>query len=435
MSKKTKTLNDVAWEQLFEHFDILNIIDRDGRFEITATEIKKISNREARLMAKFDHKINLPKIFADNNLSILPLTRGNYVISHFEAFYQFESSNSEINQVPLPSYIQSLDVNNITSETVALNCAVATGIIAEFLQDEDLVPTVSGRMGSGTFDFKIINSKINQPCEVTVNKAQIEIDAAYEGVQGLALFEVKRDLAEDFLIRQLYYPFKAWKNRVSKPVRTIFLVYSNGIYRFFEYKFQDENDYNSLVLINQKNYTVEEDIEIKTTDIENILKRVKIKAEPKVPFPQADRFERVINICELLNEVILNRHEITEQYAFDARQTNYYTDAARYLGLLKQTVQGRPPAYCLSDEGKKTLNLSYKQRQLAYCELILSQRPFKEVLQKYFDTGEFPTNDEIIDIMKNSNLYNVKAESTFKRRASTVRGWVNWIIDLITEDI
>lgn len=37
-------------------------------------------------MAKFDHTINLPKIFADNQLAILPITRGDYVIFHLDAY-------------------------------------------------------------------------------------------------------------------------------------------------------------------------------------------------------------------------------------------------------------------------------------------------------------------------------------------------------------
>ena len=35
--------------------------------------------------------------------------------------------------------------------------------------------------------------------------------------------------------------------------------------------------------------------------------------------------------CELLNESELTKDEITSNYDFDPRQTNYYTDAGRYL--------------------------------------------------------------------------------------------------------
>ncbi|MDR1450729.1 MAG: hypothetical protein LBI57_00105 [Helicobacteraceae bacterium] len=431
MSNSPKSQNADAWEQLFSKYDILNQVDAHGRFEISAAQIKVF--REPRLMAKFDHIINLPKIFSDNRLAILPITRGDYVISHFDAYHKLEDSDSPITRVPLPTYIQSLDSNNIPSETIALNCAVAAGIVTEFLQDEDLISTVSGRMGSGSFDFNITNVKNGMPCHVKVNNSQIEIDGAYEGIKGLALFEVKRDLSEDFLIRQLYYPFRVWRSRITKPVRSLFLVYSNGIYRLYEYAFQDANDYNSLTLVNQKNYSIE-DTTIEITDIQTTLQNARLAPEPQVPFPQADSFERVINLCELLSEQELSRGDITEQYAFDARQTNYYTDAARYLGLLEKQKDGVTSIYRLSDAGRRILALNYKPRQLAYCDLILSHKAFNDTLRKCFENGNMPATEEVIQIMKQSSLYNVESDNTFERRASTIKRWLNWILGLVNAE-
>ncbi|MEG1687871.1 MAG: hypothetical protein RR276_08315 [Angelakisella sp.] len=299
MSKLSKSLNDIAWEQLFCKYDILKQIDAAGQFAISATQIKEF--REPRLMAKFDHTINLPEIFAANQLAILPTTRGDYIISHFDAYHKFESASTDIQRVTLPPYLQSFDSAIIPSEAIALNCAVAAGIIADFLEDDQLVATVSGRMGSGAFGFSIDNVKSNVPCHIEVKNSQIEIDAAYEGIKSLALLEAKRDLAEDFLVRQLYYPFRVWQSRVSKVVRPIFLVYSNGIYRLYEYQFQELNHYGSIMLVQQKNYSVE-DTTITIADIQSVLQTVALVPETEVPFPQADSFERVINICELVNE-------------------------------------------------------------------------------------------------------------------------------------
>lgn len=75
-----ETRNDAAWHLLFEKYDILHHIEQEGCFQISATQIKEF--REPRLMAKFDHIINLPKLFKQNKLSILPITRGDYIISH-----------------------------------------------------------------------------------------------------------------------------------------------------------------------------------------------------------------------------------------------------------------------------------------------------------------------------------------------------------------
>lgn len=69
-------LNDTAWENLFDKYHILAEIERNGQFTISANQIKEF--REPRLMTKFDHKVNLPTIFAENQLAILPVTRGDY---------------------------------------------------------------------------------------------------------------------------------------------------------------------------------------------------------------------------------------------------------------------------------------------------------------------------------------------------------------------
>lgn len=430
MNNPQKGLNDVAWEKLFDKYCILDKIESDGRFEISAAQIKEF--REPRLMAKFDHAVNLPKIFAAHKLAILPISRGDYVISNFSAYHRFEPPPSAICRMSVPAHLQSLDANNIPSESIALNCAFATGIIADFLQDENIVPTVSGRMGSGSFGFSIGVANRGQPRCVQVNNSQIEIDAAYEGVQGLSLFEAKRDISDDFLVRQLYYPYRLWRGRVAKPVRTLFLVHSNGIYRLREYLFQNPNDYNSLVLVGQKNYSIE-DTAISRAALRSALAQARIKDEPRIPFPQADSFERVINICEILCEQELSRSDVTEQYAFDARQTNYYTDAARYLGLLEKKLEGQTPVYMLSEQGRRILGLNYKQRQLAFCSCIFSHRVFRDAMKVYFETGRAATADEIIRIMKGAGLRNMSG-STYKRRASTVGGWLKWALGLVKND-
>ncbi|KXZ39206.1 hypothetical protein SAMN05661008_01956 [Alkalithermobacter thermoalcaliphilus JW-YL-7 = DSM 7308] len=96
-----------------------------------------------------------------------------------------------------------------------------------------------------------------------------------------------------------------------------------------QYEFQDPEYYNSLILVKQKKYSIE-DTEINLNDILEVYNRTSVVEEPEIPFPQADSFKRIINLCELLNERELTRDEITENYDFDPRQTNYYTDAGRY---------------------------------------------------------------------------------------------------------
>ena len=77
------------------------------------------------------------------------------------------------------------------------------------------------------------------------------------------------------------------------------------------------------------------------------------------------------------------------------------------------------------------MELTYKERQLALIRQILRHRVFRETLKLCLTQGEMPKPEIIVEIMKNSNLYNINAESTFFRRSSTIVGWINWILDTI----
>ncbi len=428
MSKSSEiTKNDKAWNHLFDRYKILDNIEHHSYFEITSTQINKF--REARLMTKFDHRVNLPKLFSDNNLAILPITRGSYIISKFDAYKDFEQLNAEIIMASFPDYIDSIDYENITSEAMALNCAYVSNILADFLEDEELMPTVSGRMSSDTFSFQILNTSTHSNVAVSVANSQIEIDGGYEGIRQLTLIEAKNFISDDFIIRQLYYPYRLWYNRVSKKITPLFLVYSNGIFNLYEYQFQDLHNYNSLILVKQKNYSIEA-VEINLDDIINVLNKVNIIKEPEVAFPQANSFKRVINLCELLAQNEMTKDDITFNYAFDPRQTNYYTDAGRYLGLIDKQREDNEIVFSLTKEGLRIVRSKYKLRQLNFVEFILRHNVFNKSLRLYLQRGEVPSRSEIVDIMKRSNLYKVKAEDTFQRRASTIIGWVNWILDL-----
>lgn len=425
MSSLTK--NDKAWDALFNRYEIVKTIKNEGKFLITSTAINEF--REARLMTKFDHSNNRPDLFKENNFSILPVTRGSYIIAEFDAYKSFEKDHTlPIEHLRFPEHFQSIDFENITSEATAINCAYVSGIFSDFLDEEELTPTVSGRMSSKSFDFSI--SGPNSSIQMNINNSQVEIDGGYEGLHSLSLIEAKNALSSDFLVRQLYYPYRLWESKVSKTVRPIFLIYTNGIFHLYEYRFEDTNNYNSLSLIKQKRYSLEEQT-VSFADIQVILASCATESEPEVPFPQADSFERVINLCELLSErENLSRDDITTQYDFDKRQTNYYTDAGRYLGLIDKKNDGGVK-YFLTSQGKVLFEETLRQRQLKLIESILKHAVFSKTLELYFKKLEPPTRYEIVEIMRQSELYNVGRESsTIERRASTVLGWINWILTL-----
>ena len=61
---------------------------------------------------------------------------------------------------------------------------------------------------------------------------------------------------------------------------------------------------------------------------------------------------------------------------------------------------------------------------------ILKHKVFNDVMKAYLLCGEMPERSHIINLMKKDSLYNVNSDSTYSRRASTVSGWLNWIVSL-----
>lgn len=448
MSTVQQTKNDIAWEQLFEKYNIKEEIDKTGYYIISSSQINEF--RQARLMTKFDNKKILPKLFKDNNLAILPISGTNYIIGNFQLYKNIPSIDTPIEFMEFPLQIESIDCNKINSETIALNCAYISKIIDNFLNEENkrigVLPTVAGKMSSGQFEFKVDSSINTGFYTIPVDRTGIEIDAGYETDESLVLIEAKNVIADDFLVRQLYYPYRLWKEKVKKKVRTIFMQYHNGIFSLYEYEFKEPNRYNSLELIKSKRYSIVSPEEMKITerDILDITRSIEITDEPEVPFPQANSFDRVICLLEMLNtDTVKSKEEITEEFEFDPRQTDYYFNAGKYLGFLEETKivvdengkNAEKTAITLTLRGKKLFNISHKNRQLEYVKAILEHKVFNEVFNEYLANNKTIEKEKLIKIMENANLYNLNSDVTIKRRSSTIQRWIEWIINIADERV
>lgn len=420
--------NDIAWKKLFNELKILNAIQKTGSFKISSKQINQ--HRESRLMTKFNHTTNLPKLLSDNDLSILPISRGEYLIGPFEAYTKLEYQKSlKPKIVNFPKNIQSIDFSNIYSEAAALNCSFVTGIINE-IAGEICLPTLSGRMSTSEFDYSIKNKTTSKNFNISVSDSQCEIDGGYECKSSLIIIEAKNYLVDNFLIRQLYYPYRLWENRVKKPVIPVFLTYSNNIFSFFIYEFEQKFHYNSLVLKEQKNFIIAPE-KITIEEIKNVLNQTTILPEPRVPFPQADVFLRVMDLLSVLVENDLTLEEITLNYEFDVRQSSYYANAALYLGLVDKLDENGAKYFRLNKRGKKIMKLPFKEKYLEIVKCILQHEVFNKSLHEYFSKAGNITKDDVSDIMKSSSIYSIdKNSSTLNRRAQTVVKWIEWILEL-----
>lgn len=419
------TKNDDAWKKLFDRHSLLQRIERDGCVYIDAKHINEY--RESRLMAKFDHYINLPELFRAHRLTILPVSRSRYVIGRFDAYQKVTYSGfAEMEYVDLPLSVESILHDDLYSEAAALLFAYNAGIV-DCVVGEPCRLTVMGRMSSGCFDFRISDVRSNDKLTITVENSQCEIDAGFESQTFFCIVEAKAYSVDDFLVRQLYYPYRLWTAKLSKPVIPVLFTLSNDVFTFFVYRFNDLSDYNSMALVAQRQFSIAAD-QLTRDDVACIFSEPNLKSEPaEVPFPQADSFPRVVDLLALLSASSLTKLSITENYQFDGRQTGYYTDAARYLGLaekFRDDSTGKV-AFRLTERGRSIMKQRPKGKYLGLIGSILEHGAFFETFSHSVNTGEVPGNAEVERILRAHRLE--INETTATRRAQTVRAWVSWI--------
>ncbi|HFC9356873.1 TPA: hypothetical protein ACF1RY_002793 [Enterococcus hirae] len=424
-----KGKNDEAWEKLFDKYDILSEIDRNETFSIRSKQINEF--REARLMTKFDHSNQLPEIFSKNNITILPDSRGNYILGKFKMFEELKHKNLKPISMKIPDFIQSLDITKITSESSALNIAHMSQMIDSVMRTKHNEPqsllTLSGRMSSGSLQYNILNvdKKIH---EFSVENAQIEIDGSYENLNKILIVEAKNKIPLDFNIRQLYYPFRLYQNlNTTKDITPVFFTYADDIFSFHVYKFTDTMNYSSIKKVEQINFILNDSLDLNLEEVKRISATVKEVEEPKnVPFPQADTFTRILDMIDYIYER-KNKYELAEAYDFDLRQSDYYANALVYLGLAtKQDYY-----FKLNNEGIKIKNMhNSNKRNALIISKILSHKPFKLAFDSTLKNGGEYDRKYISKVLLD-NVKSINSISTANRRMQTIVAWLNWIFSVI----
>ena len=417
-----KTVSEL-WEEIFKDFSILDKIKENKWFKITADQIRNY--KEPRLMTKFDFSSQVPPIFRNNNLGILPINNGEYIIGKYELFKNISNTkyeDIEPKKVELPDFIETIDPDNIYSESNALNVALLSGMIKDSI-GEDVVETIQGKMRATGFNFDI--DGVDGKSYIEIEKPAMEIDVGYEGKNTVVLIEAKNYLPKDFIIRQLYFPYRHWLGKVTKPIIPVFFAYDNGIYTFFIYEFTDANNYNSLELKCIKRYIISSNDSDKQKKIVfDSIDLIDDLPQDIIPFPQADTFNRVIALVDLIDSGIDTANAISEEFDMEPRQGSYYISAAKYLGFIDNSDKNGK--YVITPQGFMLNNLDMKTRNETLIREILKHKVFYYSYKYYLDNNEMPNKEFIISLMK--KYTDLSNEVTLGRRASTVRGWIEWII-------
>ena len=420
------------WKILFEKYRIAEHIDRYGYFDIRASHFKD-NHLEARLHTKIDHSHQLPPIMKATGTSILTLTNSSWRIGRFEIFEKlpaWTTPDHSVKTKSLPQWLESLTRTGITGEGALVNAAAAAGILKDFA-GEDLLPTITGKGRSATFDFMVRNAN-GGSTPINVKSAQIEVDAGFEGRNALILLEAKRHLSLDFNVRQLLYPYLTFSSRVQKPIRPVFITLANDVFDLTEFTFDDPTELSSIRLVTSSRYMLTESTvsEREILQIALALDSNPIPRTPNVaPFPQADDFERIIDMTEFVAAEPRSLDDLTNLYEFSPRQSDYYFSAARYLGLGEVAKGSDGLNYRQATAlGSAISRMSYSEKRLALAKLVLQIPAVREIYLAYFENQKFMTKNEAEAIVAKWSATEGFSGSTVVRRSQTISSWVKWLI-------
>jgi len=414
---------DAAWKRVCDALPVAGTLEREGLFAISAEELKRYGGREPRLMAKIDTLAERPAALAELGAALFPVRNGKYVLfpdPDRKSFFRFEGE-------PLPprAFAAKMDLGRFdtfprgqeASESQALDSAFLSGLLVAFCGEPGLCLTLRGRIFSGDFSFRTPLGAL----PIGVSRVQMEVDAGYEGDEGVYLIEAKRGRRDDFHIRQLWYPYLHWSQRTRKRVVPIFFTYSNGQFELSEFAFGPE--FGDAALVRRKAYCLEEPRA--AADFRSLFARVSAGVEPTGAFPQANDLDKVVDLVGLAAEAPRSKAEIAEAFGFEERQGDYYGNAGCYLGLLRRGEEG----FALTAEGEAFHRLrSRPARTLALLEAMASIPSLREALrllaERQFRAEKIAAGELAAVVREATGL----GASTPERRASTVRAWLGWVM-------
>ena len=262
---------------------------------------------------------------------------------------------------------------------------------------------------------------MNGSYEDAISKAKdgdvIYIDPPYdyEDDDGFTKYQMSGFSFEDF---------QNLKEKCDKAVnKGAFVIISNNattkVMKLFEedpkYKiFYDPNCFTSLRSINCKGDDRRTGSEVIFWGMNN-----------SIPFPQANDINKVITLVQAGDDIIEDKEKAKEVINVGTqRQVSYYLSALQYLKYLGQNKKLTERALKLQNSKSELVGDIYNQ--------LLEDKLFGKAYHDFKVTGKVNIDKVTSDLKKENQRL---SESTLRRRASTIRSWVEWMygIDKVNE--
>jgi hypothetical protein len=248
------------WQHIFNTYHILSNL-KTKNFRIKAIDIKnckstykskKISQFEPRLLCYQTTEKERPEIFKENNVCILPIKNGEYLLTKQNIFYKLDYINT--NNIKLKKDETSILNELGESETTIINNLKYSGLFETKTYMNETITHSYPLFGRHYCSFKMnLNNE-----EICVDGVQYEIDGTFESENKILLIECKNSpkKIDSFNIRQLYYPYRAIYDKIQnkKEIICIYIHKLKDIVYIWKFKFNDYQNLNSIECIGSNSY-------------------------------------------------------------------------------------------------------------------------------------------------------------------------------------
>ncbi|MCS7003215.1 MAG: AAA-associated domain-containing protein, partial [Dehalococcoidia bacterium] len=322
---------------------------------VSASAIKRVTGEEPRLMAKIDRRDDVPEIFANAGVFLLPVTNGEYAIVRGEGYHVLPrpAEPPAIFYSRLPFALVSATAGE--SETQHIDFAFNSGLLERFAGVGNLYLTIRGRKRAPEFHYYVGETLLR------ASSVQVEVDAGFEGQDHIVVVEGKIGRPDTFHVRQLYFPFRFWQSIApTKRIMPVFFTYEpeTAISTFWEYRFRQPERYDSIELVRAQAFRIQ-------PASDNILpsrslSRMDAIAPTLGPniIPQANDVDKIAELPFRVATGRVTSVDLAEAFEFSPRQGRYYCEAAEALGL----VTARHGRYKLTALGAEYVASPVQQR-------------------------------------------------------------------------
>ncbi|MCU0783374.1 MAG: AAA-associated domain-containing protein [Verrucomicrobia bacterium] len=411
---------EAAWEKLVAE----RVDTRRDLVVVSKADIETVTGNELRLMAKMDSSADVPAALRRHGYFLLPIKNGEYLLVRGNGFHALESlpEPPTVFRPQLDFDLMTLSVGD--SEMQHLDYCYNIGLFEKFAGATGLRQTIRGRKRMPAIEFSVgALGPIRAQAGV-----QVEVDSGCEGRDDIVLIEGKGGQPPDFIVRQLFYPYRKWRHEIpQKRIRPWFFcsheVAGRRLYRFWEYAFADDVQYQSLTLRRGEAFFVEPR-RARLTVEELLRAQAARRADARLwDVPQADSLWRVAEMPLLVEQGINTSAKVAAHYGFDPRQSSYYRQAAEYLGLV--SLDKRANVYQLTDLGREYVSLSADERRELLAGLLAQFPPMRATLELSSRVGERGIGrSEIAALIARHSAI---GKSTPGRRAATLLSWLRWL--------